>query len=209
MIEPIKILLNIFNGDEWTGINAIIATILLITILYGYKSLKQVAQGHRLNAAQIIFSELKESTKARNFVISKYLQTKDFSLLNDDELDQIKSAIDSLNRLGLLIETNTIPQHLVFSIAYVSIIQAWYKLEPYANYKSNLWGVPYAARVGRISTMAKNYFDSHKKFKNLSIQISDSYGTYEIYKTKYETGYRAIIQRFFWFKMRLFDDYRL
>jgi len=213
------LVLHILETDEWIALNVIFSFFLLLSVVYAYKSLKEMARNQRLGAAQLLYQELKSTEKDRSDIISKIFTTidpekgyneienYDVTKLNNDDITKIRNIINSFNRLGLLIENDTISQHMVFSICYPAIIQSWAVCESYANNYQNLIGVPYARRVERLAKMAKNYLDSNSKANNSALYLTHSNNRILIYKKNDPCGFDKVLLNLKWSIMKISHNY--
>lgn len=211
--------LHLLAPEEWNALNVILSGIVAVGIIYGYYSLKEMARNQRLSAAKLLYDELEKTENERREIIKKISSFPDFKnkefdlknldlfLFSDDEKIKIRNIINSFNRIGLLIETDTMSQILVLSICYPAIIQSWAIAEAYANNYERKIGVPYARRVQRLANMAKNYFDSNPKNRENSVNLVSEDYTKELYRTKKETGIYAFFQNAKWWKMRITKNY--
>ena len=211
--------LHIFAADEWTALNVILTGIVAVGIVYGYYSLKEMARNQRLSAARLLYEELEKTENERREIIKKIgsipnIVNKDFNLKNlelsvftDEDKLNLRKVINSFNRIGLLIETDTISQILVLSICYPAIIQSWAISEAYANDYQKKIGVPYARRVQRLSKMAENYFDSNPKNWENEINLVMNDFSKQIYRTNKQKGINSLFQHLTWTKMRITKNY--
>lgn len=205
--------------DEWTALNVILSGVVAVGIVYGYYSLQEMARNQRLSSAKILYEELEKTEKDRREIIKKIstfsnvidetfdCKTMDVSLFSEEETLKIRNIINSFNRIGLLIETDTISQTLVLGICYPAIIQSWAICEAYANHYEKKIGVPYARRVERLAFMAQNYFDSNPKNKEKSINLVLEKTTMKIYQTNHKGGLGSFLQRIQWSMMRVMKNY--
>jgi len=211
--------LHLLAPEEWSALNVILSGIIALGIIYGYYSLKEMARNQRLSAAKMLYEELEKTENDRREIMKKIssfpnfknnnfdLQILDLSLFSEDDKIKIRNIINSFNRIGLLIETDTISQILVLSICYPAIIQSWAISEAYANNYERKIGVPYARRVQRLANMAKNYFNSNPKNRGNSVNLVSEDYTMELYRTKKEAGVNEFIQYAKWWKMRVTKNY--
>lgn len=218
IITQLKGLLYLLSYHEWFAINVLLSGFLLIGIYYTYRSLREMSRSQRLSSAQQLFEELKSTEEARLVITKKILTTidenpkkelKDFdvSKFNDNDKEKIRSIINSINRLGLLMENDILSQKFVFSICYPVLIQSWAMSEAYANEYQKLLAVPYARRVERTAKRAKNYFNSIYPNKEEKINLVFDQRTVEIYKTINNSGLKGFFQKIKFKKMKLTDNY--
>ena len=207
MAEGIFDLLHIFSSDEWTAINVILSAIIALGVVYGYLSIKEMTRQHRLNSAMILFNELKDSEDDRKYILSNF--RFDPETIHNDPLveKKIRNVINAFNRLGLLIETDTLSQKMLFSLCYPVIIQSWYKIKDYAHYQEELSGVPYARRVERLAKMAVNYYDANPSNRGKPIYLYSKGERIKIHELSILPGVKGVIQHLSFFKMRITKKY--
>lgn len=200
-------LLHVLSPDEWTAINVIVSAVVAIGVTYGYLSLREMARNHRLNSAIILFNELKESESDRNYVLREFLFNPE-TINNDPSVEKrVRNVINIFNRLGLLIETDTLSQKMLFSLCYPVIIQNWYKLKEYARYQEKISGVPYARRVERLANMAINYYDANPKTRGNPILLYSNGESIVVHSATIHRGLKGYFQRVSFLKMRITNQY--
>ncbi len=219
IITQLKGLLYVMSYDEWFAINVLLSGFLLIGIYYTYRSLREMSRSQRLSSAQQLFEELKSTEEARLVITKKILTTidnysdkdqiknYDINKFDNNDKEKIRFIINSINRLGLLMENDILSQKFVFSICYPVLIQSWAMCEAYANDYQILIGVPYARRVERTAKRAKNYFNSISPNQEGKINLVFEKKTIEIYTTINNSGLKGFFQKINFKWMKLTDNY--
>lgn len=124
-----------------------------------YKELKAMRNSRHLEGADKVFNEFnsEQKIKDRTLVYQIFLgdNPKDFEKLNEEELDAIKSVLNSLDRVAFLVyaDDDWIPEEIVMPWMHPIIHKCWRSLEGYVAYEQERRKEPFfyehAAKLGR------------------------------------------------------------
>lgn len=76
---------------------------------------------------------------------------------SDADRELLRSVVDILNLIGMLVEEKLVPPKLIFSLMSVEILRLTYRLTPFIENETNRIGIPYGQRVLRLRERAALY----------------------------------------------------
>ena len=116
-------LLSFLSPEEWQAVFAGLSFVtLLIGTVLAIRNLNIIRGTHELEAYNKFIEELDSTADDRRFVYRYHFPEK----LEDipiEDLRRLEKVVNSLNRIGLLMEAGILPPGLVFETAYPTIIR--------------------------------------------------------------------------------------
>jgi len=185
--------------DSWTLVLTAISTgVVLLGVPIAIYNLRIITRTHHLQSLTKFMDDLSSTEKERLYLHREFDRNGDHSKLDRESENKIKQVINSLNRIGMLIENKVLSPESVLSISHTVIIRCFYMLEPYINYKESEIGGRYGRRIRRLDERAKRFHDirPHQRITKIKVQNKD--GSYVIYETKIKSGCSGIMQRVVW-----------
>ena len=165
----------------------ILATITTIVVCTGIPlallNLRKISHTHHLQALNSFYSDLASSEEERRYLFREFDRTKPIDKLVREDEKTIEIVINTLNRIGLLVEQKILAPELVFSICHTVIIRCWHQLEPYVTARELRDGARYARRVRRLDERAKKFHDSRPHQRVTEIRINNGKTQVLVYKT--------------------------
>ena len=200
MIDWIRSLIKGFNINT---LAIIVSTIIAVI------NLRALIKTQYLESVQELFKYLADTAEDREFVIKEFSFSPEEPKLQPDIKRKVENVINSLNRIGLLLESKLLPPKYVFGICHGQIIRCWYKLKDYAQYKESRIGERYGRRLARLATRAKMYHDINPQHRVTKIKIDPGPGQepFIVYETTIKKGFGGIKQKICWNIRRLFRLY--
>ena len=198
------------DTETWTLIFTGISTlVLIISVPIAIMNLISIVKAFKLEAITKFLKEFSDTEEDRKFLFREFsFDEKKQHSLPDDEEKKINNVINSLNRIGLLIDSGVIKHEVVFSLCHTVIIRCWYKLEPYITFREKLLGARYGRRIRKLTERAKRFHDIRPFQRNKPIKIFDANGDDTIiYRTEYKKGIPGILQKLIWCIRYIFHIY--
>ena len=197
------------SKESWTLLCTGLGTaIVLIGVPIAVINLKLIRRTFQLEAVSRFMDELTETSDERRYVYTKFKREADFSRLDLESVNKVERVINTLNKIGLLIENDMLSPELVLSISHTVIIRCWYKIELYIKYREGVLGGRYGKRIERLYARACRFHDirPHQRINPIKIDC-ESGENIIIYRTTVFDGTRGLLQDTSWGIRRLFRLY--
>lgn len=189
----------LLSKETWTLLLTAISTgVVLLGVPIAIYNLRIITRTHHLQSLTKFMDDLSSTEKERLFLHRDFDRNGAHSSLDYDTEDKIKKVINSLNRIGMLIENKVLSPESVLSISHTVIIRCFYMLEPYIDYKEGQIGGRYGRRIKRLDERAKQFHDIRPHQRINKIKVQNSAGSYVIYETKVKSGVMGILLRVIW-----------
>jgi len=203
--------LSSLTPEELTAIFTGISTlIIIIGAIVAIINLRVIAKTQILDSVREFLEELKDTAEDRGFLFNKF----NFSSQKPEEIPpetekRIQNVVNSLNRIGFLLENRLLSSRLVFSICHPMIIKCCHKLKEYVRYRESRVGGRYGRRLDRLDIRAKTFHDANPQHRTSAIKFYPGPGKEPIiiYQTTIKKGLDGLKQKINWNIRRLFSVY--